>query len=166
MLRHACRAISIKPPNSTLAQITGQNLQMPDRTFDFRLSTLLLRERHRCSYLDLLPSHVLLGTSDAINDETGMTRCLAMKSMHFIDRCSSRCCIAPFIGSDWSDTRYCCYVVYRIKNDCAYVNIDTILTGITRRSNCHAVNKTKNKTQLLHSFIIIWILQQCCLQLL
>lgn len=91
-------------------------ISMLDRTFD----ALLLHEQHRRSYPNLL-RHVLLGTSGAINDETGMTRCLAMKSMYFIDRCSSHCCIASFIDSDWSDTRYCCYVVYRIKNDCAYV---------------------------------------------
>lgn len=55
-------------------------ISVPDRTF----GALLLRT---APPLASGPSPSRLRTSDAINDETGMTRCLAMKSMHFIDRC-------------------------------------------------------------------------------
>lgn len=75
-----CYRISINPPTLTPRSKLPVRISMPYRTF----GALLLRIAPPFASG---PSPSRLRTSDAINDETGMTRCLAMKSMHFIDRC-------------------------------------------------------------------------------
>lgn len=81
MPRHACRATA--SPLILRLRLWFKlpvRISMPGRTF----GALLLRT---APPLASGPSPSRLRTADAINDETGMTRCLAMKSMHFIDRC-------------------------------------------------------------------------------
>jgi hypothetical protein len=97
MPRHACRATA--SPLILRLRLWFKlpvRISMPDRTF----GALLLRTAPPAPFASG-PSPSRLRTSDAINDETGMTRCLAMKSMHFIDRCFPVAAASrPFIGSD------------------------------------------------------------------
>lgn len=126
--------ISINPPTATLVQITGQNLYAKP---DFRRSVITNDAAVRIRTFTVTSANVgCYKRRDGHDTLFGYEIDAFHRSL-----LSSRRCIAPFIGSDWSDTRYCCYVAYRIKNDCAYVNIDAILHRITYTLLTHDYQK-------------------------
>lgn len=146
MPRHACRATA--SPLILRLRLWFKlpvRISMPDRTF----GALLLRTGTAVSIRTFSVTSANVGCykrRDGHDTLFGYEIDAFHRSL-----LSSRRCIAPFIGSDWSDTRYCCYVVYRIKNDCAYVNTDAILYEI----HMHFTNARlrKNKLFSYHFFL-------------